>query len=60
MEDVVNPRPMPSTGIRKVQLATGIEVVLDARRAMVLPSEGLLALADLHLGYSWVQRHRGP
>lgn len=59
MEDVVNPRPMPSTGIRKVQLATGIEVVLDARRAMVLPSEGLLALADLHLGYSWVQRHRG-
>ena len=59
MEDVVNPRPMPSTGIRKVQLATGIEVVLDARRAMVLPSEGLLALADLHLGYSWVQRRRG-
>lgn len=59
MEDVVNPHPTPPIGIRKIRLATGIEAILDARRAVVLPSEGVLSLADLHLGYSWVQRHRG-
>ena len=48
-----------SPGAKTVRLATGIEAILDARRAVFLPSERVLAIADLHLGYSWVQRHRG-
>ena len=59
MEDVVSPTFPLSPGSRKVRLATGIEAILDARRSVFLPSDGILAIADLHLGYSWVQRRRG-
>ena len=38
-------------------LASGL--VLDARRAVFLPKFSVLAVADLHLGYSWAQRSRG-
>ncbi len=34
-------------------------VVLDARRAVFLEPEGVLAVADLHLGYAWTHRARG-
>jgi hypothetical protein len=33
-------------------------VVVDARRAVWLPEEQALIVADTHLGYAWVQRHR--
>ena len=32
---------------------------LDARRALWLADEQLLAVADLHLGYAWAHRHGG-
>ena len=35
------------------------DVWLDAQRALWIESEGLLAVADLHLGYAWVHRARG-
>ncbi len=38
-------------------LAPGI--VLDARRAVFLEKESVLAVADLHLGYAWAHRHEG-
>ena len=59
MEDVVSPTSPHPNGARKVRLATGIEAILDARRCIFLPADRVLALADLHLGYSWVQRRRG-
>jgi uncharacterized protein len=34
-------------------------MVLDARRAVWLEDERVLAVSDLHLGYAWAQRHRG-
>lgn len=34
-------------------------VVLDARRALFLSETTTLVVADLHLGYAWVQRQRG-
>jgi putative SbcD/Mre11-related phosphoesterase len=34
-------------------------VILDARRAVYLDAEGVLAVADLHLGYAWAHRNRG-
>lgn len=34
-------------------------VLLDARRAVYLPGERILAVSDLHLGYAWAQRQRG-
>lgn len=34
-------------------------VVLDARRAVWLEKEGVLAVADLHVGYAWTHRARG-
>lgn len=34
-------------------------VVLDARRALFLSDAATLVVADLHLGYAWVQRQRG-
>ncbi len=34
-------------------------LVLDARRAVWLPLARVLAVADTHLGYAWVQRARG-
>ncbi len=40
-----------------ITLASGL--VLDARRAVFLPNRRILAVADLHLGYAWVQRRRG-
>jgi len=48
-----------SRQVARVRLANGSDVILDARRALVLPAEGILAVADLHLGYAWVQRRRG-
>lgn len=47
------PRPIPA---QKVSCGGAI---LDARRAVFLPESGILAVADLHLGYAWVQRRRG-
>lgn len=47
----------PRVPEQQASLANGL--VLDARRAVFLPSHGVLAVADLHLGYAWVQRHRG-
>lgn len=41
----------------RLELSPG--VVLDARRAVFLEAERLLAIADLHLGYAWAHRHRG-
>jgi putative SbcD/Mre11-related phosphoesterase len=35
------------------------EIWLDARRALWLPQERTLAVADLHLGYAWAHRHSG-
>jgi putative SbcD/Mre11-related phosphoesterase len=32
---------------------------LDARRALWLANERVLAVADLHLGYAWAHRHSG-
>lgn len=34
-------------------------VVFDARRAVYLREEGVLAIADLHLGYAWSHRMNG-
>lgn len=41
------------------QLAIAGGAVLDARRAIWVPSDQVLAVADLHLGYAWAQRRRG-
>jgi putative SbcD/Mre11-related phosphoesterase len=41
----------------KWELETGIW--LDARRALWLENERVLAVADLHIGYAWAQRHSG-
>lgn len=38
-------------------LASGL--VLDARRAVFLPTSRTLAVADLHLGYAWAKRTHG-
>ncbi len=40
-------------------MASRCGAILDARRAAFLPESGILAVADLHLGYAWVQRRRG-
>ncbi len=42
---------------RRLELAPGLW--LDARRAVWLPGESLLAVADLHLGYPWSHRAAG-
>lgn len=50
----------PSTtppDLRTVELVPGI--VLDVRRAVWLAFERTLLVADLHLGYPWVERRRG-
>jgi putative SbcD/Mre11-related phosphoesterase len=39
------------------ELSPGL--VLDARRAVWLPEQGTLAVADLHLGFSWSHRASG-
>jgi hypothetical protein len=41
----------------RLQLLPG--VLLDARRAVYLENESVLAVADLHLGYAWAHRSRG-
>ncbi|HEX8297428.1 MAG TPA: metallophosphoesterase [Chthoniobacteraceae bacterium] len=41
----------------RLELSPG--VWLDARRAVLLEENGVLAIADLHLGYSWAHRHDG-
>jgi uncharacterized protein len=35
------------------------DIWLDARRAAWLPNAGVLAVADLHLGYAWASRREG-
>jgi putative SbcD/Mre11-related phosphoesterase len=40
-----------------IELSDGI--CLDARRAVWLPEQRTLAVADLHLGYAWAQREQG-
>lgn len=47
--DAVEPSALPLTD----------GVVLDARRAVWFPKDGLLAVSDTHLGYAWVDRLRG-
>lgn len=47
------------SGQLRVRLGSGPEAILDSRRALFVPDAGILALADLHLGYTWVQRRRG-
>ncbi len=34
-------------------------IVVDARRAVWIPEERTLLVADVHLGYAWVERRRG-
>ena len=41
----------------RLDLAPGLW--LDARRAVWLPEHGVLAVADLHLGYAWAHRAQG-
>lgn len=41
----------------RLELAPGLW--LDARRAVWLPEHGVLAVADLHLGYAWAHRASG-
>ena len=41
----------------RLELEPGIW--LDARRAVWLPPERVLIVADLHLGYAWAHRHHG-
>ncbi len=49
-----------STGQRPgVTLAIAPGLWLDARRAVWLPDESLLAVSDLHLGYPWSHRASG-
>lgn len=50
-------RPAPGTAQGRIELANGL--VLDSRRAAVIPGHRIVAIADLHLGYAWVQRRRG-
>ena len=42
---------------RRFELAP--DIWLDSRRAVWLPGNRLLAVADLHLGYAWAARHSG-
>ncbi len=55
------PSPTPSViqPRKHQQLAIAEGAVLDVRRAIWVPSEQVLAVADLHLGYAWAQRRRG-
>ncbi|MHC1762960.1 MAG: metallophosphoesterase [Verrucomicrobiia bacterium] len=48
---------MRRTSSGQLEVAPG--VWLDARRAVWLAPERVLAVADLHLGYPWVQRRAG-
>lgn len=41
------------------QLPLDPGTLLDARGAVWFPGHGLLAIADVHLGFPWVQRQRG-
>ncbi len=52
-----SPPSFPRVPVQQASLASGL--VLDARRAVFLPAQRILAVADLHLGYAWVQRQRG-
>lgn len=54
-----NNSPSEARGSARVRIATGTEVILDARRALFLPDWGVLVITDLHLGYAWIQRRRG-
>lgn len=49
-------RPTPPNLSR---LDLGNDLVLDARRVAWFPRERALVVADVHLGYAWVQRRRG-
>jgi hypothetical protein len=45
--------------MEKSRLEIFSKVWLDFRRAIYLEEEGLLAVADLHLGYAWAHRYAG-
>lgn len=49
------PANLPPPGAHRVDDG----LFLDPRRAAWFPSERLLAIADTHFGYAWVQRQRG-
>jgi putative SbcD/Mre11-related phosphoesterase len=51
----MNPPPMPAHS--RLELSPGLW--LDARRAIWMPEESLLAVSDLHLGYPWSHRASG-
>jgi putative SbcD/Mre11-related phosphoesterase len=48
---------LPPMHARQMELAPGL--IADARRALWLAAERVLAVADLHLGYAWAHRHGG-
>jgi uncharacterized protein len=41
------------------QYSINPSICLDSRRAAWFPAMKILAVADLHIGYAWAQRHRG-
>lgn len=43
----------------KSRYFVGPDIWLDYRRAAWFPDESILAVADLHLGYTWAHRHSG-
>lgn len=45
--------------MHKSQLEVSPKVWVDYRRAVFLEDEGILAVADLHLGYAWAHRFNG-
>ena len=49
--------PLASQSACQFQL--GDDLCLDARRAIWLPEQQALAVADLHLGYAWAKRAAG-
>ena len=48
-----------SATVRKQVLEVKPGIWLDYRRAVFLENEGILAVADLHLGYAWAHRFNG-
>ncbi|HAB17561.1 MAG TPA: metallophosphoesterase [Verrucomicrobiota bacterium] len=48
-----------ASGAGSLRLGLQAGVTLDARRAIYFSEAQTLAVADVHLGYAWVQRQRG-
>jgi putative SbcD/Mre11-related phosphoesterase len=45
--------------MKGAQFQVSADLFLDSRRAMWLPNDRVLAVADLHLGYAWAHRLSG-